>query len=193
MSFANRNRMRGSAGMTAALMALGVGALLASGSLALAAPPAPDGIWYTKDDESIIKVKPCADEAEAFCGTLIWLKEPKESDGSAKIDKLNKDPAKKNKPMIGLEILVNMKADTDHWTGKAYNPEDGKFYDITFKVKTDKEDNDQADLRGCILGFLCQTETFTRAKEVPGGEPVLGDAAPAGKKHKGAKKDSAKR
>ena len=72
-----------------------------------------------------------------------------------------------------------MKADDDHWTGKAYNPEDGKFYDITFKVKTDKEDNDQADLRGCILGFLCQTETFNRAKDVPGGDPVLSGGAPS--------------
>lgn len=187
MSFANKNRPRG---LTASIAGLGAGAYLLWSGAAMAAPTAPEGIWYTKDDESIIKVKPCADAADAFCGTLIWLKEPKESDGTPKVDKLNKDPAKKNKPMVGLEILVNMTADSDHWKGKAYNPEDGKFYDITFKVKTDKEDNDQADLRGCILGFLCQTETFTRAKEVPGGEPVLADAAP-GKKHKG-KKDPAK-
>lgn len=158
---------------------------------ALAAPAAPDGIWYTKGQESIIKVRPCVDVAENYCGTLIWLKDPKEADGSPKLDTLNKDPAKKNKPMIGLQILNDMKADEDHWTGKAYNPEDGKLYDITFKVKTAKVENDEADLRGCILGFLCQTETFTRAAEVPGGEPVLPDAAH--KKRKGPKKDSAKR
>ena len=153
-------------------------------------PVPPDGIWYTKNDESIIRVKPCKTTEDAFCGTLVWLKEPTEADGSPKVDKLNKDPAKKNKPMVGLELLLDMKADDDHWTGKAYNPEDGKFYDITFKVKTDKEENDQADLRGCILGFLCQTETFNRAKEVPGGEPVLSDATPP-KKHKSVKKDPA--
>ena len=154
------------------------------------APTPPDGIWYTKDDESIIRVHPCVDDADSFCGTLVWLKEPNEANGQVKIDKLNRDPAKKNKPMIGLDILLQMKPDSDHWKGKAYNPDDGKIYDITFKVKTDKEANDTADLRGCVLSFLCQTETFTRAKEVPGGDPTLTADASAAKKgqHK-AKKD----
>ncbi len=152
--------------------------MLAMSAVAQAASP-PDGIWYTKGEESIIKVHPCGADADALCGTLVWLKEPKQADGSLKVDKLNKDPAKKNKPMVGLDILLNMKAAADHWKGKAYNPEDGKLYDITFSPKED----DTADLRGCVLGFLCQTEQFTRAKEVPGGDPTAG--ADARKPHKG--------
>ncbi len=128
----------------------------------------PDGIWYTKGQESIIKVHACGADAEVHCGTLVWLKDPKEADGTLKVDKLNKDPAKKNKPMVGLDILLNMKPAEDHWKGKAYNPEDGKLYEITFKPK----DDETADLRGCVLGFLCQTEEFTRAKEIPGGDPT---------------------
>lgn len=153
-------------------------------------PTSPAGIWYTDGQESIIKVHNCSSDTSIYCGTMVWLKEPTESDGSPKLDKLNKDPAKKNKPLIGLDILQHMKADDDHWTGKAYNPEDGKLYDVTFKVKTDKEENDQADLRGCILRFLCKTETFNRAKEVPGGDPTA--SADAGKKKK-PKRDSAHR
>ena len=152
--------------------------MLAVSAVAQAASP-PDGIWYTKGEESIIKVHPCGAEADALCGTLVWLKEPKEADGTLKVDKLNKDPAKKNKPMVGLDILLNMKAAADHWKGKAYNPEDGKLYDITFSPKED----DTADLRGCVLGFLCQTEQFKRAKEVPGGDPTA--AADVKKPHKG--------
>lgn len=175
----------------ASLVAAGLAGAVSVGFVnqALAADPIkPEGIWYTKDDESIIKVTPCAQTPDAFCGSLVWLKEPKETDGTPKVDKLNKDPAEQGKPMIGLEILRDMKADDDHWTGKAYNPDDGKFYDITFKVKTDKEENDQADLRGCILRFLCQTETFNRAKDVPGGDPTAADATPTpGKKKKTAK------
>ena len=158
--------------------------LLAMSAVAEAAA-SPDGIWYTKGQESIIKVHPCGADADALCGTLVWLKEPKEADGSAKVDKLNKDPAKKNKPMVGLDILLNMKVADDHWKGKAYNPEDGKLYDITFSPK----DDDTADLRGCVLGFLCQTEQFTRAKDVPGGDPTA--VADAKRPHKG--KVSAKR
>ena len=165
--------------LTAAVLAIGL--LAIGGAPAFADPASPAGIWYTDGDESIIKVHGCADDASTYCGTLVWLKEPKEADGTAKVDKLNKDPAKKDKPMIGLDILLNMKSDDDHWAGKAYNPEDGKFYDITFKVKTDKEENDQADLRGCLLRFLCKTETFNRAKDVPGGDPTA-DATPGKKK-----------
>ena len=174
--------------LTAAILATG---LLGLGCpAAIADPTSPAGIWYTDGEESIIKVHSCAQDASSFCGTMVWLKEPTESDGTPKVDKLNKDPAKKNKPMIGLDILLNMKPDDDHWTGKAYNPEDGKFYDITFKVKTDKEENDQADLRGCLLRFLCKTETFNRAKEVPGGDPTA-EATPG--KRKKPKRESAHR
>ena len=153
---------------------------------AAAAAVTPAGIWYTDERESIIKVHPCADNAGDFCGSIVWLKEPTESDGSPKVDKLNPDPSKRSNPMVGSVILVNMSEDGDHWKGHAYNPEDGKLYDITFKVKTDKEANDTADLRGCVLRFLCKTSTFTRASDVPGGEPALAGAGAKKKNKKSA-------
>ncbi len=165
-----------------AALALLAGLPGATGALAGDATT-PTGIWYTDERESIIKVHPCVDGTDAFCGMIVWLKEPTESDGSPKVDKLNPDPSKRSKPMIGSEILLGMKEDGDHWKGHAYNPEDGKLYDITFKVKTDKEANDTADLRGCVLRFLCKTSTFTRAGDVPGGDPTL---AAARKKNKNA-------
>ena len=170
------NRSHGIARWTKLLpQAVASAFVLASIGGAMADEPAsPEGIWYTKGEESIIRVHPCASATDAFCGTLVWLKEPNESDGTPKVDKLNKDPAKKGQPMVGTDILLRMKPESDRWKGHAYNPEDGKIYDITFRVKTEKQENDSADLRGCVLGFLCQTETFTRASEVPGGEPTQG-------------------
>ena len=190
MSLGHRARFAAPLSGTFAAAAMAGILFAAATGQAKADPTSPVGIWYTDGGESIIKVHGCASDPSDYCGTLVWLKEPTESDGSPKLDKLNKDPAKKDKPIIGLDILLNMKSEDDHWTGKAYNPEDGKFYDVTFKVKTDKEENDQADLRGCLFKFLCKTETFNRAKDVPGGDPTA-DAAPA-KKHK-AKHDSAHR
>lgn len=162
---------------TAFWRALVAGTMMLASSSFAQASGGPDGIWYTKGEESIIKVHPCSADAGSLCGTLVWLKEPNDASGSPKVDKLNKDPAKKNRPMLGLDILLNMKTADDHLKGKAYNPEDGKLYDITFKVK----DDETADLRGCVLGFLCQTEVFTRAKDVPGGDPT---AVADAKKHK---------
>ena len=64
MSFANKNRPRG---LTASIAALGAGSYLLWSGAAMAAPTTPEGIWYTKDDESIIKVKPCADANSLLC------------------------------------------------------------------------------------------------------------------------------
>ena len=157
---------------------------------ARAAAVAPDGIWYDKDQSAIIKFHPCTEVTANYCGTVVWLKEPTDADGSPKVDTLNKDPAKKGKPMIGLDVFTKLVEDDGHWKGKAYNAEDGKTYDVTVAVKTESTPNDVADIRGCLLGFLCRTEQFKRAAQVPGGDPTASlDAASAKKKH--AKKETA--
>ena len=119
------------------------------------------------------------------------MKDPTDADGSPKVDTLNKDPAKRGKPMIGLDVFSKMVEDDDHWKGKAYNAEDGKTYDVTFAVRTANSPNDVADVRGCLLGFLCRTEQFKRAAQVPGGDPTASaDAASSKKKH--GKKETAR-
>ena len=150
----------------------------------------PTGIWYDQKGTTIIKFQPCQ---TAFCGTIVWLKEPTQADGSPQVDSLNPDVAKKKRPIIGIEIFSDLVEDDDHWKGKVYNPDDGKVYDVTIKVRTDKEPNDKADVRGCVLRILCGTETFSRAADVPGGDPTLADAAATTPKKRGAKKDTAKK
>lgn len=50
------------------------------------------------------------------------------------------------------------KTGPNSWKGDLYNPEDGKTYTgkITF------ESADQLTLSGCLVAFLCQSETWTR-------------------------------
>ena len=174
--------------VTTASLVMGLTSLGLTGVAHAAATP-PDGIWYDKDQSAIIKFHPCTDVAANYCGTVVWLKEPTEADGRPKVDTLNKDPAKKGKPMIGLDVFTKMVEDDDHWKGKAYNAEDGKTYDVTVAVKTESSPNDVADVRGCLLGFLCRTEQFKRAAQVPGGDPTASlDAA----KKKHPKKETAR-
>lgn len=132
-------------------------------SLGAAIPDSPAGLWFTQNRESIMKIEPCGGN---FCGTLIWLKEPDGPDGAPKSDRLNEDMSKRGKPMIGLEILQNLSAADDRWRGKAYNPEDGKTYEVTFKVVHDKA-GDKAEVEGCVLKVLCQTNVFTKTQVAP--------------------------
>jgi uncharacterized protein (DUF2147 family) len=69
--------------------------------------------------------------------------------------------------LIGVEILKDLFADADRWRGRAYNPEDGKTYDITFKVITDKPAGERAEIEGSVMKILCKTDVFSKTQAVP--------------------------
>ncbi len=81
--------------------------------------------------------------------------------GKPKTDTNNSDAAKRARPMIGVQIVIDMKPDTiaDKWKGQVYNAEDGKAYSgsITLVNAT------TLNLQGCALGgLICKTQTWTR-------------------------------
>jgi uncharacterized protein (DUF2147 family) len=177
-------RARAGSALTAAAAALML--MNTSGFAAPAAPTDPTGYWSTKDDESIIRIGPCTPPAGTtatpgtplvYCGTIVWLKEPLEK-GVPKVDNLNTDPAKRGRAIIGMEVFSDFVADSDHWKGKAYNSDDGKTWDVTFKVQPDKVNGDKAEITGCLVWPLCQSETFTKVQTVPGGDPTLAGNTP---------------
>lgn len=62
------------------------------------------------------------------------------------------------------EILRNAaKNGTNKWKGDLYNPEDGKTYggEISYDTPT------KLTLTGCLMGFLCQSEIWTRVPAPP--------------------------
>ena len=81
-----------------------------------------------------------------------------------------------------MPILIDMKkkAGVDAWEGQVYNAKDGQLYSSTIKpVGTD-----QLEIQGCVLGFLCGGETWTRV-----GPPI--PSSPANSMAKGAPKSPA--
>jgi len=130
---------------------------LAGSEGALAADPT--GVWLTQTGGSRIRVADCGG---ALCGTIIWLKEPNDPDtGKPKTDKNNSDASKRDRPLLGVQIVLGMKpAGADKWTGQVYNAEDGKTYsgNLTFSG------GNSLQLQGCALGGLvCKGQTWTKA------------------------------
>ena len=81
-----------------------------------------------------------------------------------------------------MPILIDMKKKpgVDAWEGQVYNAKDGQLYSSTIKpVGTD-----QLEIQGCVLGFLCGGETWTRV-----GPPI--PSSPANSMAKGAPKSPA--
>ena len=94
-------------------------------------------------------------------------------------DKNNPDASKQSRPTLGMPILIDMKKKpgVDAWEGQVYNAKDGQLYSSTIKpVGTD-----QLEIQGCVLGFLCGGETWTRV-----GPPI--PSSPANSMAKGAPK-----
>jgi hypothetical protein len=59
-----------------------------------------------------------------------------------------------------MPILIDMKkkAGVDQWEGQVYNAKDGQLYSSTITPTG----TDQLEIKGCVLGFLCGGETWTR-------------------------------
>src|SRR3954451_15301894 len=137
---------------------------------ALAADPTGD--WKVADGVANIRVAQCNGN---MWGAVAWEKTPGGRDTH------NPDPAKQSRPTLGMPILIDMKKKpgADAWEGQVYNAKDGQLYSSTIKpVGTD-----QLEIQGCVLGFLCGGETWTRvAPPIP--------SSPANSMAKGAPKGS---
>ena len=131
--------------------------VLAGAESARAADPL--GNWLTQTGTSRIRIADCGG---ALCGTIVWLKEPTDPEtGKPKTDKNNSDTTKRNRPLIGVQIMLGKKpAGEGKWAGQVYNAEDGKTYsgNLTFTG------GDSLQLQGCALGGLvCKGQTWTKA------------------------------
>jgi uncharacterized protein (DUF2147 family) len=124
--------------------------LLATG-LAPALAADPTGDWRVADGVANIRVAECNG---AMWGVVAWEKEPGGRDTS------NPDVAKRSRPTLGMPILIDMKKKpgVDQWQGQVYNAKDGQLYSSTIRPIGP----DQLEIRGCVLGFLCGGETWTR-------------------------------
>ena len=135
--------------------------LLASHAVAAApaAAPAPDpkGDWLVNDGTAVIHIAPCPETPTipALCGTIAWTKYP------PGVDENNPDPKKRDRSIMGMAILIAMKPDKDgRYEGEIYNAENGKTYQGRIYLKG----ADVLRIEGCVFGFLCGGEDWTRTK-----------------------------
>jgi uncharacterized protein (DUF2147 family) len=151
------------------------GIFLATGflgtGLASALAADPTGDWRVADGVANIRVAECNG---SMWGAVSWEKTPGGHDSN------NPDVSKQNRPTLGMPILIDMKKKpgVDQWEGQVYNAKDGQFYSSTIKPISP----DQMEIQGCVLGFLCGGETWTR---VAGPIP----SSPANSMAKGAPKN----
>jgi uncharacterized protein (DUF2147 family) len=116
----------------------------------------PEGLWLSEDQMGRIRIEKCGNEMWGF---LAWQKE-------ARSDANNPNPGLRNKSLVGVPILLGMKpAGADRWEGNVYNPRDGK----TYSSKMATLPSGHLEIKGCVMGFLCGGENWTRLTQDPPG------------------------
>ncbi|MEW6642619.1 MAG: DUF2147 domain-containing protein [Pseudomonadota bacterium] len=137
------------------LFALAV--LLLSAASARAAPDSgPIGYWLTQAGDAKVQVSRCGG---GICGKVVWLREPIDSaTGQPQADNKNPDPALRNRPIIGIQLFIDMQQSAANgWSGRIYNADDGQSYASSVTAL----DPGRLEVRGCV-GALCGTEIWTR-------------------------------
>ncbi len=114
------------------------------------------GKWYTQDKDAQVEI---FKEGYTYHGKMVWLKEPTEN-GNPKVDKNNKDKAKRLRPILGMRFLSDFVHEGQSWAdGTIYDPRNGKFYSCTIKLL----DDNTMEVRGFVgIAAFGQTVEWTR-------------------------------
>ena len=114
----------------------------------------PLGDWLVAEGNAQIHIEKCGDGLWGFVG---W-----EKDAGGR-DTENPDPSKRDRPTLGLPVLLNMQPSTSNpnrWDGEVYNAQNGKTYTSHMGL----EGPDSLRIEGCVLHILCGGQTWTRVK-----------------------------
>lgn len=149
--------------MRSRLLLCFLGGVLLCGTLA---PPALAvdkddilGQWYTAEKKALVEVYACEGR---YCGRIVWLKEPKNPDGTEKLDTQNPNQSRRHEPIIGLQLVSDFTFDGEkEWTGgRIYDPENGKTYSCKMLLGEDQ----RLKVRGYVgISLLGRTQFWTRA------------------------------
>ncbi|MGY4308283.1 uncharacterized protein (DUF2147 family) [Bradyrhizobium sp. USDA 4369] len=117
---------------------------------AIAHAEGPAGTWR-HPDSTLMKFYNCGG---GLCAQIVKNSTPGQRDVN------NPDSAKKDRPLDGLVVMSGaQKVGGTEWSGKLYNPDDGK----TYSGKIVLQSNTELKLQGCVLGGLvCKGETLSR-------------------------------
>src|SRR6188508_2106800 len=104
-------------------------AFLAAVGLALLALPAqaqsadPSGTWLTQSGDTRVRIAKCG---AVYCGTIVTSTFQKDTN--------NADASLRDRAIVGVRMIWDLKPDGEGYSGQLYNPQDGKTYTGKLKV-----------------------------------------------------------
>jgi uncharacterized protein (DUF2147 family) len=112
--------------------------------------PGPAGEWLVEDGDARIRITECG---KNLCGVISAAKNANDT------DRKNPDPALRNRPILGLPVLLDMKPAGKRWEGRIYNAKDGQTYDANISLTGPQK----LRVEGCVFGgLICGGQNWTR-------------------------------
>ena len=139
--------------MRFAVGALALGLVMSGGAKAQDAT----GTWFNEDKDGMVQIAACG---RALCGKVVWIRDAIDKDtGRPPVDKKNSNPALRTRPIVGLQVLSELKPSTtpNRWDGQVYNIDDGKTYTARVTLRAPNE----LRVDGCVA-LICRGETWSR-------------------------------
>lgn len=132
--------------------------MMMAAALFAAAPPVHAaepiaGRWMTEEKDAVIAIKRCG---KTLCGTLEKFLVLPEG-GVDQRDVRNTDPAKRERRLLGLPILLSLTENKDVWRGEIYDPKSGRTYTSEVRRKA----AGALEVKGCY-GPLCRTQEWKK-------------------------------
>jgi uncharacterized protein (DUF2147 family) len=124
------------------------------------APAAADpvGVWRSPDG-GLTRIAKCG---AALCGTIVSTVPANDlQTGRPQTDKKNPDSSRRNRPLVGVMVLIGMQPNGPaQWSGQLYNPDDGQ----TYAGKLIEQGPTSVRVEGCGALGLCGGEDLTRTR-----------------------------
>jgi uncharacterized protein (DUF2147 family) len=131
----------------------------ASPQAAIPQAPSPQGKWLTEGKDAALAIGDCGGQ---FCGRIIWLDTSSSRSAGPLLDEKNPDPARQTRRICGLVVLTGLMASgPDSWSGRVYNPKDGRTYQAQITVLSPEALHIRAYLGLPIFG---KSQTWTRVE-----------------------------
>lgn len=131
--------------------------VVASAVCAQAYSDAIVGKWKSEDKKTIVEIYKTGN---TFSGKIAWQEIPNDANGNPRTDIENPDASKRNRPLLGLQVLYDLEFEDGYWQdGEIYNSQNGETYDVDVWL----EGNDVLVLK-VHWYFMSETQKWTRVK-----------------------------
>jgi uncharacterized protein (DUF2147 family) len=109
----------------------------------------PTGTYLGESGDTRVRIARCGN---VFCGTIAAVR------GVPK-DVNNPDPSLRNRSLVGVRMISDIRPSGDGFEGSLYNYKDGKTYSGRMRF----QGGNAMQLSGCVLGgLICRTQVWTK-------------------------------